>query len=91
MSTYFGGPQITAFKDPENRSFAIVAVNSGRTSVSETLSLNGFSTKLITPWITSASLSLAEQAPISVSGTSFTFKLPASSVTTFAGTVTKIH
>lgn len=91
VSTHFGGPQITAFKDPENQSFAIVAVNSSGRSVSETFSLNGFSTNSITPWITSASLSLAAQAPISVSGTSFTYTLPASSVTTFSGMVANVR
>jgi glucuronoarabinoxylan endo-1,4-beta-xylanase len=59
--------------------------------VPQTFSLNGFSTNAVTPWITSASLSLAAQAPVSVSGSSFTYTLPASSVTTFYGTATEAH
>jgi glucuronoarabinoxylan endo-1,4-beta-xylanase len=89
VSTYFSPSHITAFKDSENQSFAIIAVNASRRSVSQTFSLNGFSANSVTPWITSASLSLAAQAPVSVSGTSFTYTLPASSVTTFSGTATK--
>src|ERR1019366_3793865 len=61
----------------------VVAVNSGSKAVSQTFSLNGFSTGSVTPWVTLASLSLVVQTPISVSGANFTYKLPASSVTTF--------
>jgi glucuronoarabinoxylan endo-1,4-beta-xylanase len=88
VSYYFGPLKISAFKDPGNRSFAIVAVNSSAKVVPQTFSLKGFSTNSVIPWITSASLSLAPQAPIPVNGTSFTYALPASSVTTFTGTAT---
>jgi glucuronoarabinoxylan endo-1,4-beta-xylanase len=84
---HFGPLQITAFKDPGNRSFAIIAVNSSAKAVPQTFSLKEFSTSSVTPWITSATLSLATQAPLPVNGTSFTYALPASSVTTFFGTV----
>jgi glucuronoarabinoxylan endo-1,4-beta-xylanase len=83
----FGPLGITAFKDSDSRSFAIVAVNLGMTGVRQTFSLEGFSTNSVTPWVTSASLSLAAQPPISVSGTNFTYTLPPSSVTTFSGNV----
>lgn len=87
VSYYFGPLKISAFKDPRNRSFAIVAVNSSAKVVQQTFSLKGFSTTSVTPWTTSASLSLEPQAPVPVEGTSFTYTLPASSVTTFSGTV----
>jgi glucuronoarabinoxylan endo-1,4-beta-xylanase len=83
----FGPLKISAFKDPANRSFAIVAINSSGRVVPQTFSLKGFSTNTVTSWTTSASLSLAAQAPVSVNGTSFTYALPASSVTTFVGAV----
>jgi len=89
VSYYFGPLQITAFKDPGSRSFAIIVVNTGSRAVHQTFSLNGFSTNSVTPWITSARLSLAAQAPVSVNGPRFTYALPASSVTTFFGTVSK--
>jgi glucuronoarabinoxylan endo-1,4-beta-xylanase len=87
VSYYFGPLKISAFKDPRNRSFAIVAVNSSAKVVPQTFSLKGFSTTSVTPWTTSASLSLEPQAPVPVGGTSFAYTLPASSVTTFFGTV----
>jgi len=83
--SYFGPLRITAFKDPKDLSFAIIAVNLSDRAVRQTFSLHGFSASAITPWITSADLSLAAQAPVQVSGTSFSYTLPGSSVTTFSG------
>jgi glucuronoarabinoxylan endo-1,4-beta-xylanase len=84
--TVSGSVQISAFKDPKNRSFAIVALNTGRYSKAQTFSLQGFSTDSIIPWVTSASSSLAPQVPVVVSGSTFTYRLSAFSVTTFTGT-----
>ncbi len=81
---YSGPLRITAFKDPVGHSFAIVAVNPSSHSVHQTFGLDGFSTNSVTPWITSASLSLAEQASVPVSGTTFTYTIPASSVSNFS-------
>jgi glucuronoarabinoxylan endo-1,4-beta-xylanase len=89
VSYNIGPLQITAFKDSGNQSFVIVAVNSGRKPVRQTFEFNGFSTDAVTPWVTSANLSLAPQAPVLASGASFTYTLPASSVTTFSGTALK--
>jgi glucuronoarabinoxylan endo-1,4-beta-xylanase len=88
---YFGPVQITAFKDPVSQSFAIVAVNSKSRVVRQTFSMNGFSTNSVTPWITSATLSLAAQAPVLVSNSTFAYDLPESSVTTFVGSLTRQH
>ncbi len=85
--SYSGPLRITAFKDPGGRAFAIVTVNSSRTATSQTFSLNGFAAGSVTPWITSTSLSLAVQSPVAVKENSFTYRLPASSVTTFLGFV----
>ena len=88
VTHYFGPLEISAFKDPGNRSFVIVAVNPSDRTVPQVFSMKGFSTSSVTPWVTSASFGLAAQAPIPVQGTSFQYALPASSVTTFAGTAT---
>jgi len=48
-------------------------------------SMNGFTASSITPWITSASYNLAAQGAVSA-GSSFSYNLPAQSVTTFVGT-----
>lgn len=77
---------ISAFKDVEAGAFAIVVVNSTGESLSQTFTFNGFSAKSLTPWVTSASLSLAPQPPVIVADRRFTYTLPPASVTTFAGT-----
>jgi glucuronoarabinoxylan endo-1,4-beta-xylanase len=87
---YFGPLRITAFKDQGNQSFTIVVVNSGTTEIAQTFSLKGFSTNAVTPWITSERWSLAVQAPVTVNGSSFAYTLPAYSVTSFSGAVTKL-
>ena len=91
VTTYFNSLLITAFKDPESRSFAIVVVNPSGGSVSQTFVLSGFSTNSITPWITSAGLSLSSQPRILVNGKRFTYTLPESSVTTFSGIASDAH
>jgi glucuronoarabinoxylan endo-1,4-beta-xylanase len=78
--------QVSAFKDPESRAFAIVAINTNRFPITQTVSLQGFSTDSIIPWVTSNNLSLAPQVPVVVNGSKFNYRLPASSVTTFTGT-----
>ncbi len=80
---------VTAFKGPE-REFAVVAVNNSRWSVrNKMFALNGVISQRsqVTPWITSATASLAPQSPVSVmsNGTSFTYSVPARSVVTFIG------
>jgi len=91
VSYYFGPLRITAFKSLSDESYAIVVVNPGVKQVLQTFSLKGFSTRSVTPWITSEHLSLAVQAPVPVNGDSFAYALPQSSVTTFSGTVTKLR
>ena len=80
-----GGVLISAYKDLSTGKFVIVAVNSG-SNQSETINLNGFTATSVTPWVTSASLNLAQQTGVAVNGSSFTYTLPAGSVTTFVGT-----
>jgi glucuronoarabinoxylan endo-1,4-beta-xylanase len=76
---------ISAYKDPASGNFAIVAVNSDPTTVTQILNLTNFTAVSVTPWITSSNLSLASQTPVTVSGSSFTYPLPAMSVVTFVG------
>jgi O-glycosyl hydrolase len=78
---------ISAYKDSTSPAFAIVAVNSNATtSVNQTFNLANFTTTgSLTPWITSASSNLVALSPISVTGSSFTYTLPAFSVVTFVG------
>jgi glucuronoarabinoxylan endo-1,4-beta-xylanase len=78
---------VTAFRDPEGERFAIVAINEGRSDVSQTFVLSGATVSEVVPWVTSSSLALAEQPAVVLDGAAFSFSLPASSVTTFVGDV----
>ena len=82
-ATNSGSAQITAFKYPGSGNFAIVAINSSSGSVTQQFNLFNFSaSNSVTPWITSSNLSLGVQAPV-IASNSFTYVLPAVSVTTF--------
>ncbi|HLX96863.1 MAG TPA: glucuronoxylanase XynC [Verrucomicrobiae bacterium] len=76
---------ISAYKDTHSGNFAIVAVNTNLTAMTQTFDLTNFTAGSVTPWITSSNLSLAVQTPVNVTNASFTYTLPAWSVVTFAG------
>jgi glucuronoarabinoxylan endo-1,4-beta-xylanase len=81
------GTYITAFKETSSGSFAIVAVNQNSSPVNVNFSLSEFpSVTSVTPTLTSASVNLVDQASTSVSGSAFSYALPATSVVTFHGT-----
>ncbi len=82
-----GNLLITAFKDPNSQNFAIVAINTNiNIDVNQTFSLaNVPSVSAVIPWMTSSSNSLAQLPSVAVSGSSFTYKVPAQSVVTFVG------
>jgi glucuronoarabinoxylan endo-1,4-beta-xylanase len=82
---------ISAYKDSTSPAFAIVAINNNAAiDIVQTFTLTNFATASVTPWITSATLSLAPQAATNVTGSSFTFTIPAMSVVTFVGQQTTI-
>ena len=77
---------ISAYKDSNSTAFAIVVINTNvATDVIQTFNLSNFTAASVTPWITSASLSLAAQALVNVTNSSFTYTVPAMSVVTFVG------
>jgi glucuronoarabinoxylan endo-1,4-beta-xylanase len=78
-----GGVYVSAYKDPSSGNFAIVAINENGTDAPLDFVLNGFTGSSVTPWVTSASLDLAQQTSISAGGGAFSGTLLASSVTTF--------
>jgi glucuronoarabinoxylan endo-1,4-beta-xylanase len=84
-TTEDGGVLISAYKNINTGQFVFVVVNTGG-ATTETFNLNGFSASTATPWVTSFSLNLAQQADVIVNGSSFTYTLAAGSVTTFVGT-----
>jgi len=80
------GVSVSAYSNASTGNFAIVVINQNGSDVSQTFTLNQFtSVASVTPWVTSASLSLAQQSDVAVSGGSFGYTLPADSVTTFVG------
>ena len=81
------GVYVSAFKDPSETSYIIVAINTNNDTTSQTITLNEFpTTTSVIPYVTSSTLSLAAQSSTEVSGSAFTYSLPAESVTTFEGT-----
>ena len=77
---------ISAYHDTNSGNFVIVAVNTRSTALSHSFTLANFpAVSSVTPWITSSTMSLSNQAPISVSDSSFTYSLPSLSVVTFVG------
>ncbi len=77
---------ISAYKDSASTAFAIVAINTNAAiDIVETFTLTNITAASVTPWITSAALSLAPQAAVNVTNSSFTYTLPAMSVVTFVG------
>jgi len=78
-----GATSISAYKDPASGNFALVAINTNAADFTQTFNLVGFNCVRVTPWITSADLSLASQPAINLTNASFTCTLPAASVVTF--------
>jgi glucuronoarabinoxylan endo-1,4-beta-xylanase len=76
---------ISAYKYPVSGNFAIVAVNPDPVTVTQVFNLANFTTDSVTPWITSATVSLAGQSAVSVVNGSFAYPLPATSVVSFVG------
>jgi len=80
------GPlQISAYKEAASGALAIVAINPTTNTVAQTFNLSGFGLTNVTPWITSATLSLAAQPPVAVTGTAFTNLIPPLSIVTLVG------
>jgi glucuronoarabinoxylan endo-1,4-beta-xylanase len=81
------GVSVSAYQNTSGGNLAIVATNYTGSPITQTFNLvhaPTFST--VTPHTTSATQSIQAQASQSVSSNSFTYTLPANSVTTFVGT-----
>src|SRR4029077_2797477 len=67
--TNSGTVLVSAFKDPVTLKFAIVAINAGNGVVTQAFNLNmsnASNVTAVTPWITSSTVSLASQSPVTV-------------------------
>jgi O-glycosyl hydrolase len=77
---------ISAYKDTNSSSFAIVAINPTSATVTQIFNLANFPpVASVTPWITSSNLSLASTNGVTVSNAAFAYTLPPLSVVTFVG------
>jgi O-glycosyl hydrolase len=86
ITTNSSSAEISAYKDSVSSNFAIVAINPGLSNVIQVFNLaNVTGVSNVTPWVTSATMSLSNQTPVTVSGSSFTYTLPPLSVVTFVG------
>jgi glucuronoarabinoxylan endo-1,4-beta-xylanase len=79
------GVSVSAYKNSTSGALVLVVINQNASSVSQSFILNGATISTVTPWITSASFDLVQQSDVTVSGGSFTYSLPASSITSFVG------
>ena len=84
-TTNLGSGFVSAYRNTNATQFAIVAINNTSLAFNQTITLTNFPTAMVTPWITSASQSLAAQSPFVVSNGTFTYTLPPESIVTFAG------
>ncbi len=86
------GPlQISAYKNATNGGVVIVAINASTNNVAQTFNLSGFGVTTVTPWLTSASASLASQSAVAVAGSSFSNTIPSMSIVTFVGQATVMN
>ncbi len=77
------GVSASAYQNTATGSLVIIATNYSGSDVSQDFAVtNAPAFSSVTPYTTSASLSLAKQANVAVSSNSFTYKLPADSITT---------
>ncbi|HXB59979.1 MAG TPA: hypothetical protein VNU95_10450 [Candidatus Acidoferrales bacterium] len=78
---------ISAYREPNSLGFAIVAINTNSFDLTnEIFALANLPpANFVTPWITSATFSLAAESSVSVTNATFVYTLPAMSVVTFVG------
>jgi glucuronoarabinoxylan endo-1,4-beta-xylanase len=83
------GVYVTAFQSTPSDTLVIVAVNTNGSNTPQSFKVTDAPTfSTMTPYVTSASLSLSAQAAVSLSANTFTYTLPLESVTTFVGSST---
>jgi glucuronoarabinoxylan endo-1,4-beta-xylanase len=76
------GITVTAFRDSSHSKVVIVVINNNSNTVSEEFSIPATSPQKITACITDPNRNLVEQPPQTASSTTFSYTLPAQSVTT---------
>lgn len=83
-STYSPSTNVFVTAYAGNGHHVIVAINLGASAVSQPFTIQGATVTSLTPTQTSPSSNLAQLGAVSVANGSFTYSLPAQSITTFA-------
>lgn len=78
---------VSAYKG--NKKVVIVAINKGTSQVNQSFNLQSGSASKVSSWVTTGSQNIAKSVDINVANGSFTASLPAQSVTTFVGDLSK--
>jgi glucuronoarabinoxylan endo-1,4-beta-xylanase len=78
------GVLLSAYKNPMDGTVVVVAINNNTSPTNVSLYVPG-APCTFTPWVTSATESLASKAPLAVASSHVTLALEAQSVTTFVG------
>lgn len=79
------GVLLSAYTNPVDGTVAVVAINNNTSASNLEVFITGAAPCSMTPYVTSATDSLASKPAVSVSGSRFAFSLGAQSVTTFVG------
>jgi glucuronoarabinoxylan endo-1,4-beta-xylanase len=79
------GVLISAYTNPADGTVAVVAINNNTSATPLSLFISGAAPCELTPWVTSATDSLASHAEVTVSGGRVSVTLDAQSVTTLVG------
>ncbi len=79
------GVLVSAYQNPADGTVVVVAINSNTAATPLSLYVSGVVPCSVTPWVTSASDSLASKSPIMVSNARFSATLDPQSVTSFVG------
>ena len=79
------GVLVTAYQNPADGTVVVVAINSNTAATPLSLYVSGVVPCSFTPWVTSATDSLASKSAITVSNARFSATLDAQSVTSFVG------
>jgi glucuronoarabinoxylan endo-1,4-beta-xylanase len=80
------GVLVSAYINPANNALSIVAINNNTSSKTVSFYVSGNAPCSLTPYETSASTSLGQGSPVTVSQSRVTVTLTSQSVTTFVGT-----
>jgi glucuronoarabinoxylan endo-1,4-beta-xylanase len=84
--TNSGPAMVSAYRATNSSAFAIVAINANQTnSINESFNLSNFAATSVTPWVTTSTLSLSNQAAVAITNAAFSYQLPPLSVVTFVG------